>query len=167
MLGQHGEEVIGQRNGTLGPVLRWSDLVGRPITLDLPRHLQFAPKEVNVSDLDTRRLTEPQPSKRAQGDEGPKTLPRRNPLAVGRRQAPEEGDVAAEDVPFNITFTLTGRPSRSTFTDSYRDPESGSSSRFRETYVSRPATVQGSLDGIEAVEGEVGRYSVQWMERIG
>lgn len=81
--------------------------------------------------------------------------------------APEEGDVAAEDVPFNITFTLTGRPSRSTFTDSYRDPESGSSSRFRETYVSGPATVQGSLDGIEAVEGEVGRYSVQWMERIG
>ena len=58
--------------------------------------------------------------------------------------APEEGDVAAEDVPFNITFTLTGRPSRSTFTDSYRDPESGSSSRFRETYVSRPATVRGA-----------------------
>ncbi len=48
MLCQHGEEVIGQRNGTLGPVLRWSDLVARPITLDLPRHLQFAPKEVGL-----------------------------------------------------------------------------------------------------------------------
>ena len=81
-------------------------------------------------------------------------------------ESSEEGDLAAEDVPFTVTFTVTGRSSRSTFTESYTDPESGSSYRFRETRVSAPATVHGSLDGIEAVEGELGRYSVRWMERI-
>jgi hypothetical protein len=76
-------------------------------------------------------------------------------------------DLAAEDVPFDVTFTFTGRSVRSTFTESFRDPESGESYRFRETRVFRPADVQGSLDGIDAVEGVAGRYSLRYMERVG
>ena len=78
----------------------------------------------------------------------------------------EEETVAAEDVPFTVTFTPTGRGSRSTFTDSSRDPEAGVSYRFRETVVYRTATVEGSLDGIDAVEGFVGTYSRRSMERV-
>jgi hypothetical protein len=79
----------------------------------------------------------------------------------------EEPEVAAEDVPFSVTFSPTGRPARSTFTDSFRDPETGESYRFRETVVYYSATVEGSLDGIDAVEGVVGTYSRRSMERVG
>ena len=79
----------------------------------------------------------------------------------------EEETVAAEDVPFTVTFIPTGRPSRSTFTDAFRDPENGVSYRSRETVVHRTATVEGSLDGIDAVEGVVGTYSRRSMERVG
>lgn len=79
----------------------------------------------------------------------------------------QEEAVAAEDVPFTVTFIPTGRPSRSTFTDSFRDPENGVSYRSRETVVHRTATVEGSLDGIDAVEGVVGTFSRRSMERGG
>ena len=79
----------------------------------------------------------------------------------------EGGEAVAEGVPFNVTFTRTGRPSRSTVTDSYRDPESGESYRYRETQVIGAATVRGSLDGIDAVDGIIGRYSLQVIERTG
>ena len=79
----------------------------------------------------------------------------------------EEEALAAEDVPFTVTFTPTGRASRSTFTDSFRDPENGVSYRSRETVAYRTATVEGSLDGIDAVEGVVGTYSRRSMERVG
>ena len=78
-----------------------------------------------------------------------------------------EGEAVAEDVPFTVTFTPTGRTSRSTLSDSFRDPENGVSYRFRETVVYRTATVEGTLDGIDAVEGVVGTYSRRSMERVG
>jgi hypothetical protein len=78
----------------------------------------------------------------------------------------EDGDVVAVDVPFQVTLTPTGATSRSTYTDTYRDPESGVTYRFRETRVYNYATVQGSFDGVPAVDGSVGTYSVRQMERI-
>jgi hypothetical protein len=78
----------------------------------------------------------------------------------------EEGDVVAADVPFQVTLTPTGATVRSTYSDTYRDPESGFMYRFRETRVSNFATVQGSFDGVPAVDGSVGTYSVRQMERI-
>lgn len=77
-----------------------------------------------------------------------------------------EGQLAAEDVPFEVTLTPSGATYRSTYTDSVRDPESGYTYRFRETRVSTFGAVQGSLDGIPAVDGAVGTYSVRGMERI-
>ena len=78
----------------------------------------------------------------------------------------EEGGLAAEDVPFEVTLTPTGATSRSTYTDSVRDPESGFTYRVRETRVSSFAVVTGTLDGIPAVDGVLGTYSVRGMERI-
>ena len=77
-----------------------------------------------------------------------------------------EGGLVAEDVPFEVTITPSGATYRSTYTDSLRDPESGYTYRFRESRVSSFGTVQGSLDGIPAVDGQVGTYSVRQMERI-
>lgn len=78
----------------------------------------------------------------------------------------EADDPAATNVPFSITLTPVGRPSRSRFTESFRDPESGDSYRFRSTTVVSVATVHGDLDGIDATEGLVGRYSFHGMEQI-
>jgi hypothetical protein len=78
----------------------------------------------------------------------------------------EEGGLAAEDVPFSVSLTPTGATSKSTFTDSFRDPETGVTYRYRETRVSGYATVEGSLDGVTAVAGSSGTYSVRSMERI-
>ena len=58
--------------------------------------------------------------------------------------AESEGDgPSASDVPFSITLTPAGRPSRSRSTESFRDPESGDSYRFRSTTVVSIATVHG------------------------
>ena len=78
----------------------------------------------------------------------------------------EEGALAAQDVPFSVTLTPTGGTYKSTFTDSYRDPESGVTYRSRENRVYNDATVAGSLDGVPAAGGTVGTYSVRFMERI-
>ncbi len=78
----------------------------------------------------------------------------------------EEGGLAAQDVPFSVTLTPSGGTSKSTFTDSYRDPESGISYRSRETRIFTEATAQGSFDGVPAVGGTVGTYAVRFMERI-
>ena len=77
----------------------------------------------------------------------------------------EEGALAAQDVPFSVTLIPPGATSRSTFTDSFRDPESGYTYKSRETRVYSYATVQGSLDGVSAVDGSVGTYSARSMER--
>lgn len=77
----------------------------------------------------------------------------------------EQGATVARDVPVSITLTPTGATSKTTFTDSFRDPESGFTYRSRETRISSFATVQGSLDEVPAVDGTVGTYSVRWMER--
>ena len=78
----------------------------------------------------------------------------------------EEGALVVEDVPFEVTLTPTGTTSRSTYTDSYRDPESGITYRFRESRIYNYATVEGSFDGVAAVDGSVGTYSLRSMERI-
>ncbi|MEO6021007.1 MAG: hypothetical protein ABIP45_12245 [Knoellia sp.] len=78
----------------------------------------------------------------------------------------EEGALAAEDVPFSVSLTPTGATSKTTMTDSFRDPANGVTYRSRETRVFSSATVQGSLDGVPAVGGSVGTYSVRSMERI-
>ncbi len=78
----------------------------------------------------------------------------------------EEEVLAAEDVPFSVTLTPSGGTYKSTFTDSYRDPESGISYRSRETRIYNEATVAGSFDGVPAVGGVVGTYSMRSMERI-
>ena len=78
----------------------------------------------------------------------------------------EEGDMVAQDVPFSFTLTPMRATSKTTFTDSFRDPESGVTYRSRETRIASLAAVQGGLDGVPAVDGVVGTYSVRWMERI-
>ena len=67
---------------------------------------------------------------------------------------------------FDVTLTPTGATSRSTISDSFTDPESGFTARYRETRVYNYATVQGSLDAVPAVGGAVGTYSLRGMERI-
>ena len=69
---------------------------------------------------------------------------------------PEEPTV--QDVPFEVTLTPTGGTIRSTFTSTYRDHESGVSYRFRETTVTKVATVEGDFDGVPAVSGSVGTF---------
>jgi hypothetical protein len=69
---------------------------------------------------------------------------------------PEEPTV--QDVPFDATLTPTGGTIRSTFTSTYRDHESGVSYRYRETTVTRHATVEGQFDGLPAVDGSVGTF---------
>ncbi|WP_169744198.1 hypothetical protein [Knoellia aerolata] len=77
----------------------------------------------------------------------------------------EEGATAARNVPVSVTLSPTGATSKTTFTDSFRDPESGVTYRSRETRIFSYATVQGSLDEVPAVDGSVGTYSVRWVER--
>ena len=77
----------------------------------------------------------------------------------------EEGALAAQDVPFSVTLTPTGATSKSTFTDTLRDPETGYTYKSRETRVNSYATVRGSLDGVSAVDGSVGTYSARSMAR--
>lgn len=78
----------------------------------------------------------------------------------------QEGTLAAQDVPFSLTFTPTGATSKSTFTDSFRDPENGVTYKYRESRVYTQATVQGDVDGIPALGGSVGTYSLRSMEKI-
>ena len=78
----------------------------------------------------------------------------------------EEGGLAAQDVPFSLTFTPTGGTAKSTFTDSFRDPENGVTYKYRETRVYNQAVVQGDVGGIPALDGSVGTYSVRSMEKI-
>lgn len=77
-----------------------------------------------------------------------------------------ESGLAAEGVPFQVTLTPTGATSRSSYTDSFKDPESGYTYKYRETRVTSFATVQGNLDGVAAVDGVVGTYSLKGMERV-
>ena len=77
-----------------------------------------------------------------------------------------EGAWAAQNVPFSINLAPTGATSKSTFIDSFRDPESGVTYKSRETRISSYATVQGDLDGVPAMDGSVGTYSVRSMEKI-
>lgn len=72
----------------------------------------------------------------------------------------EEGpvDPTAQAVPFSATLTPTGGTMRSSFTNTYRDHEAGVSYRYRETTVSRDATVAGDFDGVPAVYGSVGTF---------
>ena len=71
-------------------------------------------------------------------------------------QGPVEPTV--QDVPFAATLTPTGGTMRSTFTNTYRDHEAGVSYRYRETTVTRQATVEGDFDGVPAVDGSVGTF---------
>ena len=68
------------------------------------------------------------------------------------------GAPVAQDVPFEATLTPSGGTFRSTFTGTYRDHEAGVSYRYRETIVSRQATVTGDFDGLPAVDGSVGTF---------
>lgn len=77
-----------------------------------------------------------------------------------------ESALAARDVPFQVALTPTGATSRTTMTDSFKDPESGYTYKYRETRVTSVATVEGSLDGVAAVGGQVGTYSLRGMERV-
>ena len=69
----------------------------------------------------------------------------------------EDGDYVTT-VPFTITFTPTGGTARETFTDSYHNPVTGESYRFRETRVFTNATVEGDFGGVPAVFGQTGTY---------
>ncbi|SER79695.1 hypothetical protein SAMN05216199_1249 [Pedococcus cremeus] len=77
----------------------------------------------------------------------------------------ESGATAAEGVPFTVTLTPSGATSRTTFTDSLKDPESGYTYKYSETRTTSYAAVAGSLDGVPAVGGSVGTYSLRSMER--
>ncbi len=77
----------------------------------------------------------------------------------------EGGSTAAEGVPFTVTLTPSGATSRTTFTDSFKDPESGYTYKYSETRNTSYAAVDGSLDGVPAVGGSVGTYAVRSMER--
>ena len=67
-------------------------------------------------------------------------------------------EAAAQNVPFEATLTPTGGTARATFTSTYRDHEAGVSYRFRESTVTREATVEGDFDGVPAVFGTVGTF---------
>lgn len=71
-------------------------------------------------------------------------------------QGPVEPTV--QNVPFEATLTPTGGTMRSTFTNTYRDHEAGVSYRYRESTVTREATVEGDFDGVPAVYGSVGTF---------
>lgn len=78
----------------------------------------------------------------------------------------EEGALAAADVPFSVTLTPTGATWKSTYSDSYRDPATGTTYRFREMRSTSSASVQGDFDGLPGIDGSVGTYSLRSMERI-
>jgi hypothetical protein len=78
----------------------------------------------------------------------------------------EGGDLVVAGVPFDLTLSPTRAMSRSTYSDTFRDPEAGVTFRFREMRATKYATAQGDLDGVPAVEGSVGTYSLRGMERI-
>jgi hypothetical protein len=71
---------------------------------------------------------------------------------------PSPVEPTVQDVPFEATLTPTGGTMRSTFTSTYRDHEAGVSYRYRETTVTREATVEGDFDGVPAVFGSVGTF---------
>jgi hypothetical protein len=77
----------------------------------------------------------------------------------------DEGSSVSEGVPFTVTLTPTGATSRTTTTDSFKDPESGYTFRYRETRTTNVAIVDGSLDGVPALGGAVGKYSIMGKER--
>jgi hypothetical protein len=77
----------------------------------------------------------------------------------------DEGSSVSEGVPFTVTLTPTGATSRTTTTDSFKDPESGYTFRYRETRTTNVAIVDGSLDGVPALGGAVGTYSIMGKER--
>jgi len=79
----------------------------------------------------------------------------------------ESGSAVAEGVPFTVALTPSGATSRTTFTDSFKDPESGYTYRYSETRNTSYAVVDGSLDGVPALGGSVGTYAVKTMERSG
>jgi len=72
----------------------------------------------------------------------------------------EQGPVepTVQDVPFQVTLTPTGGTMKSTFTSTYRDHEAGVSYRYRESTVTREATVMGNFDGVPAFYGSVGTF---------
>lgn len=76
-------------------------------------------------------------------------------------QYTEEGgpvEPTVQEVPFQATLTPTGGTMRSTFTNTYRDHESGLSYRYRESTVTREATLSGHFDGLPALYGSVGTF---------
>lgn len=77
----------------------------------------------------------------------------------------ENGSPVSTGTPFSLTLTPTGATSRSTMTDSFKDPESGYTYTYRETRTSNVAVVSGTLDGVPAQGGSIGSYSVKSMER--
>lgn len=77
----------------------------------------------------------------------------------------EQGEIVAESVPFDVALTPTGATSRSTITDSFRDPASGFTYKSREKRVVKLATVQGSLGTIPAVDGSLGTFSSRSVQR--
>ena len=76
-----------------------------------------------------------------------------------------DGAPVGAGAPFTVTLTPTGATSRSTMTDSFKDPESGYTYRYRETRTTSFATVVGNLDGVPAAGGVVGSYALRQMER--
>jgi len=78
----------------------------------------------------------------------------------------QDGALVKAGVPFAVTLTPSGATSKSTYTNTFKDPVSGYTYRSRDTQVTSYATAQGSLDGVPAVDGSIGTYSSQGMERI-
>jgi hypothetical protein len=76
-----------------------------------------------------------------------------------------EGGPVVEGAPFTVTLTPTGATSRTTISDSFKDPESGYTYSFRETRTTSYADVVGDVDGVPALGGSVGTYAVRQMER--
>jgi hypothetical protein len=76
-----------------------------------------------------------------------------------------DGSAAAEGVSFAVTLTPSGATSRTTISDSFKDPESGYTYKYRETRSTSYAVVNGTLDGVPAMGGSVGTYAVMNMER--
>jgi hypothetical protein len=79
VLAQDGHQLVAQVDNAFGAVLRWSYRVDAALALELPGDRELSSQEVDVTDLDTRCLTETQTGEGTQRNVGEEALAGRDP----------------------------------------------------------------------------------------
>jgi hypothetical protein len=85
VLAEDDDQLVGQVDDSLRPVLRGPDRVAASVSLELAGDRELTAKEVDVSDLDRCCLAFAETCERAQGDVGAESFPGRHALAVSVR----------------------------------------------------------------------------------